>query len=220
MTNDSFSDPQLAPLASAVQRGDADEIRRQLAHVHPDSPGNDGATLLVEAIGNGQITSVQALLDAGADPNRPGRGGETPVQAAAFADDPALLETLLARGGNPDSRNAVTGAPPLSRAILGQRLAQVRMLLDAGADASLADHSGDAPLHVAARTNGGAAILLLLEHGADATARSGSGASFQSYYFSFPRNALNDRALSERRQVVAWLKAHGVPLEATVESTY
>ena len=28
------------------------------------------------------------------------------------------------------------------------------------------------------------------------------------------------RALDERRQVVAWLKANGVPLEANVEATY
>lgn len=218
MTNDAFRDPKLTPLADAVAHGDAAEIRRQLAALHPDTPGADGATLLVQAIGQQRMSSVEALLDAGADPNRPGSGGETPVQAAAFVDDPAFLAALLARGGDPDSRNTVTGAPPLSRAILGQHLAQVRMLLRAGADPNLVDHNDDAPLHVAARTNGGEAILLLLDGGASPTAKTGGGASFQSYYFSFPRNVLNDRALAERRQVVVWLKAHHVPLEANVEA--
>lgn len=215
MTHDAFSDPDLAPLANAVARGDAAEIRRHLARIDPDTPGEDGATLLVEAIGKRQLASVEALLEAGADPNRPGAGGETPVHAAAFADDPSFLRAVLARGGDPNARNPVTGGPPLTRAILGQNLEQVRLLLEAGADPDRADNNSDAPLHTAARTNAGAIILLLLEAGASPLAKNSSGsATFQSYYFSSPRNVLNARALEERRAVVAWLKAHNVPLEA------
>lgn len=218
MSNDQVSNPTTAQLADAVARGDAREIRRQIAAgVQPDAAGADGATLLVAAIGQGKLDSVQALLDAGADPNKPGGGGETPVHAAAFADDPAFLTAVLAHGGQADVRNPVTGATPLSRAILGGHVAQIKLLLDNGADPDLADNNSDAPLHVAARTNAGATVLLLLDKGASPLAKNSGGASFQSYYFSFPRNALNDRALAERRQVVAWLKAHGVPLEAGSE---
>ena len=61
----------------------------------------------------------------------------------------------------------------------------------------------------------------LLEAGADPLATNSGGASFQAYYFSYPpRNALNERALAERREVVAWLKAHQVPLEANVDPDY
>ncbi len=95
-----------------------------------------------------------------------------------------------------------------------------RVLLDAGADPNLADSNSDAPLHVAARINAGAAILALLQRGASALARNSLGATFQTYYFGYPRTALNLRALAERRDVVAWLTANSVPLEANVESGY
>ena len=220
MTNDAFNNPNLAPLAAAVARGDAAEIKRLTANVHPDTPGADGATLLVEAIGKGQLASVQALLEAGADPNRPGGGGETPVHAAAFADDPALLRMILDHGGNPNVQNPVTDAPPLTRAILGMGNEQVKMLLDAGADPNDGDRNSDTPLHTAARTNNGAVILLLLNAGATPTAKNSGGATFQDYYFGLPRNVLNQRALAERREIVAWLKAHHVTLQAQVEAAY
>ncbi len=209
-----FDNPDIAPLASAVARGDAAEIRRQLATVPPDTPGEDGATLLVEAIGRQKLESVEALLDGGADPNRPGAGGETPVHAAAFVADPAFLEMVLAHGGKPDARNPVTGATPLTDAILGQHPKQAAMLLAAGADPGAADRNGDTPLHTAARTNAGAVVLQLLRAGASPLAKNSGGATFQSYYFATPRNVLNARARAERREVVAWLKAHQVPLEA------
>jgi len=220
MTNDPFSSPNLAPLADAVARGDAAEIRRLVAHTPPDTPGEHGATLLVAAIGAGNLVGAQTLLDNGADPNRPGGGGETPVHAAAFAADQALLQAVLAHGGDPNVRNPVTGGTALTRAILGQHPAQIRMLLDAGADPNLADRNEDAPLHTAARTNASDTILLLLDKGASPLAKNSGGATFQSYYFSFPRNVLNAEALSERRRIVAWLKAHHVPLEAGVEASY
>lgn len=218
MNNDQFSNPEIAPLASAVAQGDAAEIRRQLQTIDPDTPGTDGATLLVEAIGEQNLVGVRALLDGGADPNRAGGGGETPVHAAAFVDDPAFLRVVLEHGGDPNVRNPVTGAPPLARAILGQNRSQVEMLLDAGAEPDLADNNGDTPLHVAARTNSGQTVLRLLEAGASPLARNSGGASFQDYYFSFPRNVLNERSRDERQRIVAWLKSHGVPLAAAVKS--
>lgn len=220
MSNDSFTNPDVAPLAAAVAQGDAAEIKRQLETVHPDTPGADNATLLVEAIRNENLVSVQALLEGSADPNRPGGGGETPMHAAAFVDDPAFLEAVLAHGGNPNVQNPVSGELPLRLAILGHNLTQMKMLLDSGADPNLADSEQDVPLHTAARTDFGQAILLLLNKGASPLAKNSSGAGFQTYYFSIPREGLNARALSERRQIVDWLKAHNVPLEAAVDARY
>lgn len=139
MATDAFSNPDVAPLAAAVQRGDVPEVKRQLERVNPDTPGSDGSTLLVEAIGKRQLESVKTLLEAGADPNRPGAGGETPVHAAAFAEDPAYLDAVLAHGGDANVRNPQTGATPLGKAILGQHMTQLKRLLDAGADPDLAD---------------------------------------------------------------------------------
>ncbi len=220
MNNDAFSSPELSPLADAVRRGDAVEIRRQLESVPADSPGRDGDTLLMAAIRNGRLASVEALLEGGADPDRANARGETPVLAAAFSDDPDILRAVLQHGGAVDARNARTGATPLMQALLSPNAEQYEVLLDAGADPNLADLNDDAPLHVAARTNAGGAILKLLEKGAMPAAKNSGGATFQSYYFGYKREVLNEEALSERREIVAWLKRHNVPLEANVEADY
>lgn len=218
MSNDAFASPELAPLSDAVARGDAAEIRRQLARIDADAPGSDGSTLLLAAIDQGRAASVEALLEGGADPNRVGPRGDTPVHAAAFSGRPELLELVLAHGGDPDARNPHTGATPLVQALLSPRADQYRILLEAGADPDLADLNGDTPLHVAARTNNGAAILGLLEGGASPLARNGGGETFQPAYFGYNRAILNDRARGERAAVADWLKANGVPLEAAADA--
>jgi ankyrin repeat protein len=220
MSTEPFTSPTLAPVADAVRSGDAAEIRRQLQSIAPDTPGSDGTTLLMMAIAHGKLDSARALLDGGADPNRAGPDGKTAVHLAAFADDPELLRAVLAHGGKADARNTLTDATPLESALLGGNTIQLQILLDAGADPNHADRNGDTSLHVAARTNAGAALLMLLERGAHPQAKNSRGASFQSYYFKFPRNALNDRALAERRAIVTWLKSHNVPLEASVQADY
>lgn len=216
MSNDAFSRPEVSALADAVTRGDAAEIRRQLEGVAADTPGSDGSTLLLAAIKAGQAASVAALLEGGADPNRPAPAGDTPVHAAAFSGNAEVLRTVLRHGGDANARNPQTGATPLVQALLSPRADQYAVLLEAGADPDAADNNGDTPLHVAARTNNGGAVLALLEAGASPLAKNSGGASFQSYYFGYNRAILNDRALGERKAVVAWLKANGVPLEAAV----
>ncbi|MEN5060768.1 ankyrin repeat domain-containing protein [Luteimonas sp. TWI1416] len=216
MSNDAFNSPSTASLADAVRRDDAAEVRRQLQQVPADTPGSQGETLLMEAIRQRRAASVEALLEGGADPDRVDARGETPVHAAAFSGNPAILRSVLAHGGDKDARNPHTGATPLVQALLSPEAGQAEVLLEAGADPDIADRNGDMPLHVAARTNGGAAILALLRSGADPEARNSRGDSFQVEYFSFPANLLSARARDERREIVAWLKAHGVPLEKNV----
>lgn len=213
-----FTDPQLAPLADAVVRGDADALRAALAGagVHPDAPGSDGSSLLQLAVAAGDAEVVAALLDAGADPDRQPPGGGSAMHVAAFGDDPALLRLLLDRGGDPDVRNRVTGETPLVRAILGGNRAQVDMLLEAGADPGLADNNGATPLHAAGSINAGGVVLRLLEAGAPAHATNSAGETFQPYYFQMREALLNERARGERQAVLAWLREHKVPLEAGV----
>lgn len=220
MNNDAFSNPELSPLADAVRRGDAPEIRRQLERTPADAAGADGDTLLMEAIRARKPSSVQALLEGGADANRANARGDTPVLLAAFEGDEAVLKAVLAHGGNADARNANTGATALMQALLSPNANQYALLLAAGADPKAADRNGDTALHVAARTNHGGAILALLDKGAPAEGKNSGGATFQDYYFGYRTEVLNDRAKAERRQIVAWLKAHGVPLQANVQADY
>lgn len=220
MSNDAFDSPTTAPLADAVRRGDVAEIRRQLEHVPADTPGSDGDTLLMDAIRQRRVASVEALLEGGADPNRTNSRGDTPVHAAAFSGDSAVLRAVLAHGGDADARNPNTGATPLIQAVLSPNPDQASVLLDAGADPDRADRNGETPLHVAGRTNTGAAVLALLRAGARAAATNARGATFQAEYFSFPASLLNERARAERRDIVAWLKANGLALEANVAASY
>lgn len=217
MSNDPFSSTELSPIADAVRRGDGAEIRRQLQSVAADAPGSDGSTLLLEAIRRGRVESVEALIAGGADPNRPDARGETPVHAAAFSGEPELLRAVIAGGGDVNARSSGTGVTPLVSALRSPSREQYRVLLEAGADPDVADPNGGTPLHTAARTNNGQAILDLLAKGASPLARDSTGASFQPYYFGYNRAILNDRALAERKAVVDWLKANGIPLEASVD---
>lgn len=216
MSNDPFSSPELSPIADAVRRGDGAEIRRQLESVDVDAPGSDGSTLLFEAIRRRRVESVETLMAAGADPNRRDARGDTPMHAAAFSGDPGLLRAVIAGGGDVDARATGTGVTPLVPALRSPSREQYKVLLEAGADPGVADRNGGTPLHTAASTNNGQAILDLLASGASPLARDATGASFQTYYFNYDRALLNDRARDERRRVVAWLKANGIPLEAGV----
>ncbi len=218
MNDDRFAHPAIATLATAVDRADVAAMRREMQSVHPDTPGSDGTTLLIKAIADDNLTAVKTLLEGGADPNRAGKGGETPVGAAAFADDPRLLEIVLAHGGDPDSTNPDTGESALTRAIVGLNPDQARKLLDAGADPGHADRNGATPLHTAASVNAGGVILMLLEAGAPPEAKDAHGDTFQPVYFGIDPDLLNARARQERQQVIEWLKAHGIPIEAAAES--
>lgn len=213
-TDSPFASPQVAPLADAVARDDGAEVRRQLATgIAADTAGSDGTTLLQWAAKGGKLEAAEALLDAGADPNRPASKGTTAMHVAAFSGNGEMLALLLSRGGDADAVNAATGETPLVRAILGGHPQQVQRLLAAGADPALADRNGATPLHAAASINDGATVLALLEAGAPAAAENSRGDTFQPYFFQRRDDRLNDRARAERARVVAWLRAHGVPLE-------
>ena len=221
MSSSPFSGTSAAALADAIGRDDAALIKLLVSSGgNPNAEGEGGITLLQWAAATRNRRAFVALLAAGARVNAPSGRGETAVHVAAFSGDEAMLRAALAGGGDVNARNVETGATPLVQALLSSCATLYRVLLDAGADPNLADSNSDAPLHVAARINAGAAILALLQRGASALARNSLGATFQTYYFGYPRTALNLRALAERRDVVAWLTANSVPLEANVESGY
>lgn len=113
-----------------------------------------------------------------------------------------------------DAHHGKTQATPLAGAAGPRTDAQFRMLLEHGADPNAADRSGNTPLHKAAMINAGAHVLLLLERGANPNAKNAQDATFQRYYFKTPAAVLSADAKRQREAVVAWLRAHDVPLEA------
>ncbi len=211
------NDPRTAELAGAAAEGDAARVRALVgAGADPNAHGDRGVTPLQFAMLAQDLDGMRALLDAGADPNLPGLGGATAMHMAAIADDPKYLRLLLDRGGDPNARHGATGAGPLAGAAGPRTDAQFRMLLDAGADPNLADRTGNTPLHAAAMINAGEHVLLLLEKGASPNAKNAQDATFQPYFFRTKDELLTDDARARRAAVVAWLRAHQVPLEAAV----
>lgn len=214
-----FSDPATAALAEAAARGDEAAVREQVRQgADPNAHGEHGINPLQYAMLAQSKPGLKALLDAGADPNAPGLGGSTAVHSAAIADDPEYLEIVLAGGGDPDAPHGETGATALADATGPRTDAQFRMLLKAGARPDAADRTGNTPLHKAAMINAGAHVLALLEAGASPFAANAQDATFQRYYFKLPASKLTADARKQREAVIAWLRAHGVPLEAGAES--
>lgn len=208
-------DVRSAELAAAAADGDAARVRELVRQgADPNAHGDRGVTPLQFALLARNADGMRALLDAGADPNLPGIGGATAVHTAAIADDPGYLHLLLDAGADPDARHGETGATPLAAAAGPRTDAQFRMLLDAGADPGSADRTGNTPLHAAAMINAGAHVLLLLEKGASPLAKNAQDATFQRYFFTTPADRLNDDARARREAVIAWLRAHDVPIEA------
>lgn len=208
-------DTRSAELAAAAADGDAARVRELVRQgADPNAHGDRGVTPLQFALLAQNADGMRALLDAGADPDQPGLGGATAVHTAAIADDPRYLRLLLEAGADPDARHGETGATPLADAAGPRTDAQFRMLLEAGADPGTSDRTGNTPLHKAAMINAGAHVLALLEAGGSPLAKNAQDATFQRYFFATPAERLNDDARRRREAVVAWLRAHDVPVEA------
>lgn len=91
------------PLIDAARTGDTVRIRQLVANgASPNQRGgvNDW-TALEHAVHKNQLRSVQALLDAGANPNTAGGDGRTPLIMAAGYGYTPIVELLLRRGADP-----------------------------------------------------------------------------------------------------------------------
>lgn len=92
-------------VAEAIAACDLDAVQRMLAS------NNVPAGCLFDAISEGDLRIVQALLDAGANPNERGGIGdsETPLFLAARWDRADIAKLLLARGADPNVQCAQGG---------------------------------------------------------------------------------------------------------------
>ncbi|CAK8996616.1 Ankyrin-2 (ANK-2) (Ankyrin-B) (Brain ankyrin) (Non-erythroid ankyrin) [Durusdinium trenchii] len=127
--------------------------------------------LLVQAAQEGELSALQELLDARAEPvQATTERGQSALHLAASFGREAVLEKLLAKGARLEQKDHGGGAA-LHSAAEGGHSRVIRQLLRARAQFQL-DASGRQPLHLAATAGHVAAAQQLLEADADPTVAS------------------------------------------------
>ena len=172
---------QEAPLADAVQRGDAAAVRSLLAlGVDVDARQGDGATALHWAAYLDAAGTAATLIGAGADVQAANDLGVTPLALAARNGNAGIIAQLLAAGVDPnDPRHAVNaGETPLMLAARSGRVDAVETLADAGAELDARESwNGQSALMWAGAEGHVPVVEALIALGADIRARSNSGAT-------------------------------------------
>ena len=126
------------------------------------------------AVRNGNLNGVRALLNSGTNINERTHTGSTALMSAADYGHLAMVRELLDRGANINARDR-DGWTALMRAALGGHLPIVRLLLDRGANINARDNNGFTALMRAAQEGRIAVVEELLDRGANINARDSDG---------------------------------------------
>ena len=124
---------------------------------------------MIDAVRDGDVAEVRALLAGAVDPDQPSLDGTTPLHWAANRDDLDSARLLLGAGARADVVNRY-GATPLLVAATNGGAEMLEMLLAAGADPNAGLPEGETPLMRAARAGRAGAVRALLRHGAEVDA--------------------------------------------------
>lgn len=134
-----------------------------------------GSTLenapLADAAMQGDIDSVQSLLEQSEDVNAPQGDGTTALHWAAYRNDPEIAILLIEAGANLNAKTRLGNLNPLSLAAKNGNATLTKILLEAGTDANNTDINGTTPLMYSAASGKAKAVKLLLDHDADVHAK-------------------------------------------------
>jgi ankyrin repeat protein len=124
---------------------------------------DERAIAVTLAAANGDAETVEALLDAGADPDAPSAmAGRTPLLQAVADGNAEIAALLLRRGARIDAPNRY-GCTPLMVAVLHRDASMAEWLLEAGAALNATDVEGRSPLALA-ELGGDERLIALLSH--------------------------------------------------------
>ena len=132
----------------------------------------------------GEKASVEALLEAGADPNTKDAKDETAMNIVARMCDNeqqfsreavAIAKLLLSHGADPNAPATGAKLTPLHVAAERGHLRLAELLLRRGASVNALDASGATPLLHAARSLKSKMAHMLLQHGADSHIADAAG---------------------------------------------
>ncbi len=122
---------------------------------------------LHDAVKEGNLEKVVALLHAGADANESDYVVGGPLFIAAGRANTAIVELLLERGADPDLIGESGDKTPLHQAILVGNNENIELLINASANIEKHNARGMTALHIAGGDGNLSAIKLLLEAGAN-----------------------------------------------------
>lgn len=106
---------------------------------------------VLNATEDGDVTTVEQLVNGGVDPNVADADGWTPLFAAASYGHEAIVRTLLSAGVNPNQMIHKSRETPLHLSVTRGNYKIVKMLVEAGASIESRDSNGRTPEMVAKR---------------------------------------------------------------------
>jgi ankyrin repeat protein len=162
-------------LMVAASKGYDQEIERLISKgARIDGETEEGATPLVFAVANNQLSSVKALLSHNPDVNKMTLNYETPLIISVKNQNAEIAEALIRGGADIDLADRF-GATPLQYASLIGSFIVADLLLYYDADCNKKANDGTTPL-MAAIYSGYAEIAdLLFQNGANLEARDNDG---------------------------------------------
>lgn len=163
------------PLHEASSRGLCEAIAALLQHgAVMDNVDKKGATPLVLAIRYCKLSSVDVLVDAGADVNRRNEIDDlTPLDVAISCGKLDMIKVLLRHGARVDAVNS-SGITALHYAAGLGEPGLIHALVKAGADVSSKGPLGRTPIYLASIWGSAATIFALTQDEADKEARATS----------------------------------------------
>lgn len=169
-----------------------------------------------QAVKDGRVDEIRALMDQEANPNSIVRG-ETTLFWASSQGHVELVTVLLERGASLQLPSTPTGWLPLHGATAKGRDAVVRALLDYGADANARSTVGDwTALHLACEHGHAAIAELLMDRGAT-HATNFRGATPLHVAAHYGRNDIVNLLLDRGADIEAKCKKGTTPLFASCE---
>ena len=161
-----------------------------------------------QAVENGDIELVRALLSAGADPNARDALDSTLLHIAVVGDLPShikIVSELIDSGADIYARNG-TGFTALYLAVITGRAQSIPVLIAGGADIEARYDGGFTPLHAAVVRDKVELISVLMASGADVNAKADFGAT-----------PLHRAAFADKVESIRVLIACGANIEARNE---
>jgi hypothetical protein len=129
-----------------------------------DSYNSNGLSALIAAVDKGQLSTVQELVENGANPDGRPRSKTTPLSIAVMDGNIEIAKYLLQKGATVDLQDR-HGHAALMLAAASNQLECVRLLLANKADVEMRRHDGTTALLAAAEAEHSEMIELLLSQG-------------------------------------------------------